>query len=244
MQTPDPSRYPVSERNRARRLHERARYDHASVHALLDAGMLAHVAYVIHGQPFCTPTLHWRDGNRVYWHGSSASRMLRMLSVGAPVCLTVSQIDGLVMARTGLNHSANYRSVMCFGTARLVADPAEKEEALTAMIERYFPGRAARLRPFSAQDIKATKVVGMTIDEASAKVRAKGNVDEPEDLGNPSWAGVIPVRTVIGAREPCPHNTPAADATGLEAYADGGRLDDALRATMAIWSARSSADAG
>lgn len=229
--------YPVTERNRAKRLHERASYDHATVHGLLDSMMWADVAYVIDGQPFCTPTLHWRLRNKLYWHGSSASRMLRTLAHGAPVCVTVSQLDGLVMARTGLNHSANYRSVMCFGTAKLI-EGAEKEEALIAMLERYFPGRAEILRPFSAQDIKATKVIGMTIDQATAKIRAKGNVDEPEDISNPAWAGVIPVSTVIGERQPCPHNKAGSDDRGLESYSSGTRLDDALQATMRLWKSK------
>jgi nitroimidazol reductase NimA-like FMN-containing flavoprotein (pyridoxamine 5'-phosphate oxidase superfamily) len=219
--------YPVTARNRVRRLHDRGSYDHASVHAVLDSAILAHVAYVIDGQPYCTPTLHWREGTWLFWHGSSASRMLRMQKGGLPVCVTVTQLDGLVMARTGFNHSANYRSAMCFGQAGIIEGEA-KAAALHAMIERYFPGRDAGLRPFSAQDIKATTVIGMEIDQASAKVRAKGNVDEPDDLGNPSWAGVIPVTTVIGTAEPCPHNPAHPVMTGLGAYAPGTRLDKVL----------------
>jgi nitroimidazol reductase NimA-like FMN-containing flavoprotein (pyridoxamine 5'-phosphate oxidase superfamily) len=221
--------YPVTARNRVKRLHDRGRYDHASVHAILDSAMLAHVAYVIDGQPYCTPTIHWREGIRLYWHGSSASRMLRSQSPGIPVCVTVSHLDGLVMARTGFNHSANYRSALCFGQARII-EGDEKVAALHAMIERYYPGRDAGLRPFSTQDIKATTVIGMEIEEASAKVRAKGNVDEPGDLGNASWAGVIPVTTVIGVAQPCPNNPAAPVMAGLESYAPGARLDTAIAA--------------
>ncbi len=230
--TPDPRSYPVTARNRLKRRHDRGRYDHASVHAILDSGMLAHVAYSIDGQPYCTPTLFWREGTRLYWHGSSASRMLRAQEAGLPVCLTVTLLDGLVMARTGFNHSANYRSAMCFGQARLLEDE-RKVAALHAMLERYFPGRDAGLRPFSIQDIKATTVVGMEIEQASAKVRAAGNLDEPEDLGNPSWAGVIPVSTVIGMAEPCPNNPENPIRAGLEAYAAGERLDTVLTKVLA-----------
>lgn len=219
--------YPITGRNRVRRRHDRGRYDHASVHAILDSAVLCHVAYVVDGQPYGTPTLFWRDGTRLYWHGSSASRMLRAQEAGVPVCLTVAHLDGLVMARTGFNHSANYRSAMCFGHARLVEGEA-KLAALHAMIERFYPGRDAVLRPFTAQEIKATTVIGMEIEDAAAKVRAAGNVDEPEDLDNPSWAGVIPVSTIIGQPEPCPRNPDAPDRTGLAAYAPGERLDAVL----------------
>ncbi len=227
MSNPATASYPVTPRNRVKRLHERGTYDHASVHAILDSAMLAHVAYVIDGQPYCTPTIHWREETRLYWHGSSASRMLRSQAAGVPVCVAVSHLDGLVMARTGFNHSANYRSALCFGQARII-EGEEKVAALHAMIERYYPGRDAGLRPFSTQDIKATTVIGMEIEEASAKVRAKGNVDEPEDLGNPSWAGVIPVATVLGQAQPCPHNPVNPIMVGLDAYTPGKRLDEVL----------------
>ncbi len=227
--------YPVSARNRVRRMHERARYDHAAVHAILDAAMICHIGYVIDGQPCCTPTTHWRQGTRLYWHGSSASRMLRAQAAGLPVCVTVTHLDGLVLARSGFNHSANYRSAMCFGTARLIEDPVEKRTALHAMIERFYPGRDARLRPVSAQDLKATSVVGMQIEEASAKVRAKGNVDEPEDLQVPVWAGVLPVSMVVGDAQPCPHNGEHADRAGMAAYPPGTRLDEALARAAQDW---------
>jgi uncharacterized protein len=219
--------YPVTARNRLKRRHDRGSYDHASVHRILDSGMLCHVAYAIDGQPYATPTLYWRDGSRLYWHGSSASRMLRGQETGVPVCLTVAHLDGLVMARTGFNHSANYRSVMCFGLAHLIEGEA-KVAALHAMIERYYPGRDVGLRPFSPSDIKATTVIGMEIENASAKVRATGNLDEPEDMENPSWAGVIPVSTVIGTAQPCPNNSVDPIRVGLEGYGAGQRLDEVL----------------
>jgi uncharacterized protein len=114
------SSYPIDETNRVKRRHDRGFYDHKTVHALLDAAALCHVSYVIDGQPYCTPTLFWREGSRLYWHGSSASRMLRKLSVGEPACLTVTHLDSLVLARCGFNHSADYRAVMAFGHARLI----------------------------------------------------------------------------------------------------------------------------
>ena len=221
-----PTPFPVSPRTRARRMPERVSHIDAEVYRILDAAMLCHIAYVVEGQPYCTPTIHWRVGDRLYWHGSSASRMLRSQHDQLPVCLTVSHLDGLVLARCGFNHSVNYRSAMCFGTAAAVEDADEKARALHVMLERFYPGRDAALRPITPQEFKATSVVGMTIDEASAKVRAKMNADHPEDISVPVWAGVVPVQTVIGEWQPCPHNVPDAHREGLESYAPGARLDE------------------
>jgi nitroimidazol reductase NimA-like FMN-containing flavoprotein (pyridoxamine 5'-phosphate oxidase superfamily) len=189
---------------------------------------MCHIAYVVDGQPFCTPTIHWRVDDRLYWHGSSASRMLRTQHDRLPVCLTVSHLDGLVLARCGFNHSVNYRAAMCFGTASAVDDPEEKAQALHAMLERFYPGRDEVLRPMTAQELKATSVVGMTIDEATAKVRAKMNADDAEDLPVPVWAGVLPVSTVVGEWRPCPHNGPEAAQLGVAPYVPGLRLDEVL----------------
>ena len=231
---PATDRFPVGPRNRVRRMHERGAYDRASVFAILDAAMLCHVAYVIDGQPFCTPTIHWREGDVLYWHGSSASRMLRHLREGMPACLTVSHLDGLVLARSGFNHSVNYRSAMCFGQARLVEDADEKAAALLGIVDRFYPERAAQLRPTNRQETKATTVVRMPIEQASAKVRAKGVADDEADYAHPVWAGVIPVRTVLGADEPCPRLMPGvARPRGLAGYRKGRRLDEALAATQA-----------
>ena len=221
--------YPVTSVNRVQRLHERGCYDHAKVHALLDASMLCHVAYVIDGQPYCTPTLFWREGTRLYWHGSSASRMLRNQSEGEPVCLTVSHLDSLVLARCGFNHSVDYRAVMAFGRAKIIEEPEEKARALTAMVDRFYPGRTATLRQSTTQEIKATRVIGMTIEQASAKVRAKGIGDEEEDYALPIYAERIPVRTVLGAPEPCARLMAGVERPeGLAAYREGRRLDDAV----------------
>jgi nitroimidazol reductase NimA-like FMN-containing flavoprotein (pyridoxamine 5'-phosphate oxidase superfamily) len=226
---PAPAAYPVTGRNRVKRLHDRGHYDHATVHALLDAAALCHVAYVIDGQPFCTPTLFWREGSRLYWHGSSASRMLRNLESGERACLTVTHFDSLVLARCGYNHSADYRSVMAFGTARLLEEPGEKARALVMMVDRLFPGRTAGLRPTTAQELKATSVVWMDIEDASAKIRARGVVDEDEDYALPVYAERIPVTTVLGRPEPCPRlEEGVLRPEGLAGYAAGRLLQDAL----------------
>lgn len=228
--------YPVSPRNRVKRAPERGSYDHATVHAILDAAMLAHVSYVLEGQPFCTPTLIWREGEVLYWHGSSASRMIRHLATGVPACVVVSHLDGLVMARSGFNHSANYRSAMCFGTTELVSDPEEKMEQLLAATDRFYPGRSASLRAISTQEVKATAVIRMPIAEASTKIRAKGVGDDEEDGSHPVWAGVIPVTTVLGAVQPSPVLLPGLPmGADLAPYAPGRRIDDALTETQKVY---------
>ena len=228
--------YPVTPRNRVKRLHERGRYDREAVWAVLDAAMLATVAYVIDGQPYATPTIHWRDGDTLFWHGSSASRMLRHLAKGMPACLTVAHLDRLVLARCGFNHSVDYRSAMCFGTARLIDDLEPKMAALDRMIDRYYPGRPKTLRPSTTQEIKATTVIAMTIEEASAKVRAKGVGDDEADLPLPIWAGVIPLRTVIGEAAISP-DVPAgvAPPPELGPYRPGRDLGEALTETQRIY---------
>ena len=227
--TADAATYPVDQRNRVKRRHDRGFYDHATVHALLDAAILCHVSYVVDGQPYCTPTLFWREGNLLYWHGSSASRMLRNLSDGQPACLTVTHLDSLVLARCGFNHSADYRSVMCFGQARLVEDAEEKRRALVMMVDRFFPDRTAALRQSTAQEIKATAVVVMEIERASAKIRAKGVADDDEDYALPVYAERLPVSTVIGAPEPCPRLLEGvARPEHLAGYRAGRLLEEAL----------------
>ena len=223
------AQYPVDGINRVKRRHDRGHYDHETVHALLDAAALAHVAYVIDGRPFCTPTLFWREGSRLYWHGSSASRMLRNLAKGEPACVTATHLDSLVLARSGFNHSADYRSVMAFGTARLVSDGEEKAHALTMMVDRLFPGRAATLRPSHAQEIKATDVVAMEIERASAKIRSKGVADDEEDYDLPIYAERLPIHTIIGRPEPCPRLAgKAARPDNLRSYREGRKFEEAL----------------
>jgi nitroimidazol reductase NimA-like FMN-containing flavoprotein (pyridoxamine 5'-phosphate oxidase superfamily) len=221
--------FSVTERNRVRRLHERGRYDKASIYPILDSAMICHVSYVIDGQPFCTPTAFWREQDQLYWHGSSASRMLRAQRPGLPVCLTVTHLDSLVLARCGFNHSVDYRSAMCFGTARIIDDPAEKARALDRMVDRFYPDRAATLRQSTDQELKATTLIGMAIDEASGKIRSKGVGDEEADYALPIYAARIPVRTVIGEIEPCPRLL--ADVRrpdGLAGFTPGRSLDDVM----------------
>ena len=229
MSASDAQTYPLDARNRVKRRHDRGFYDHATVHRLLDAAALCHVAYVVDGQPYCTPTLFWREGSHLYWHGSSASRMLRTLADGTRACLTVTHFDSLVLARCGFNHSADYRAVMAFGQARLVTAPEAKRRALVMMVDRFFPGRTAQLRASTDQEIKATSVVSMEIEQASAKIRAKGVADDEEDYALPIYAERIPIRTVIGAPEPCPRLLPGVGRpANLAGYRAGRPLEEAV----------------
>jgi len=200
--------YPPTKRSRIKRQHERAHYDRKTVHEILDAGLLCHVGYVIDGQPYVTPTCYWRQGERVYWHGSSASRMLRRQKQGVPVCFTVSLLDGLVLARSGYHSSINYRSVMAFGEAEQVTDEAEILATLEAFQERLTPGRWAELRPVNGQELKATTVMSLELKEVAAKVRPGPPDDDEADYGLPVWAGVVPVRYQIGAPEDDPRLAP------------------------------------
>jgi hypothetical protein len=227
--TPQAHAYRPTARSRVKRLPKRGHYDHATVHGVLDSGVIAHVGYSIDGQPFVTPTAYWREGQALYWHGSSASRMLRHLEAGVPACVAVTHLDGFVMARAGFHHSINYRSVMAFGTAQLVADPAEKLAALEAFVARLYPGRWDEVRPPTGQELKATKMIVMPIEEASAKIRSGGPVDDEEDYALPCWAGVIPVRQVIVAGVPDTRLAPGTPwPQHLGGYGDGVALDDVL----------------
>lgn len=185
-----------TERTRMKRLAKRAKYDAETVHGILDATPICHVGYGFNGTPYVTPTLQWREGAHVYWHGSAASRMLEACE-NTEVCLNVSIIDGFVMARAAFNHSCNYRSLMVFGTARKVTDPAEKEQRLKAFTEGLWPGRWDMLRKMTGQELKATTVLALSLDEASAKVRTGPPGDDEEDYALPIWAGVIPVRQQV-----------------------------------------------
>lgn len=188
-------------RSRVKRLHKRAHYDRDTIYAILDAGLICHVGYAIEGQPYVTPTAYWREGDHVYWHGSAASRMLRHLEKDVDCCLTVTHLDGLVLARSGFHHSLDYRSAMLFGRAHKLTDADEKLAKLENFVNRVVPGRWAGLRPVNKKELKATTVLGMEIAEASAKVRAAGVVDDEEDYALPIWAGVVPVRMVAGAAQ-------------------------------------------
>jgi uncharacterized protein len=195
-----------TERSRARRLHHRAHYDKDTVFRLVDEIGTGTVGYVIEGQPYLTPTLVWREGERIYWHGSSASRMLRTVREAIPVCLNLFHLDGLVVARSGMHSSANYRSATLFGRAAPVEGEAAKCAAMEAFVDRFIPGRWPDLRPVTSQELKASMIVAMEIEEASAKIRTGHCVDDDEDYDLDIWAGVVPVTTVIGTPVPDPRN--------------------------------------
>jgi uncharacterized protein len=203
-----PSRAPCerdapSDRVRLRRRRERGSYDRELIDAILDEALIAHLGIADeHGQPFVIPTLHARCGDVVYCHGSSAGRTMRALSGGTPACLTVSLIDGLVLARSAMHHSANYRSVMLLGEARAVSEPDEKRAALEAVVEHILPGRAGEVRGPSENELRATTVVAMPIEETSAKVRSAPPADDEDDYALDTWAGVIPLALRAGAPVP------------------------------------------
>ncbi|SMF78260.1 hypothetical protein SAMN06265365_13625 [Tistlia consotensis] len=185
-------------KTKIRRLAKRAVWDRETVFGVLDAGLACHVGYVVDGQPYVTPTAYARIGERVVWHGSSASRMLRRLAEGVPVCFTVSLLDGIVHARSGFHSSFNYRSVMAFGTAEEILDKDEKAAALEAIVERITPGRWADLRPMTGQELKATKVLSLRLEEVACKIRDGGPSDDEADYDLPIWAGEVPIRLVAG----------------------------------------------
>jgi nitroimidazol reductase NimA-like FMN-containing flavoprotein (pyridoxamine 5'-phosphate oxidase superfamily) len=189
-------------RTTLRRLPARGRFEREAVNAILDEALTCHVGFVAEGQPFVVPTIHARMGGRLVIHGSAASRMLRTLSGGVPVCVTVTLLDGLVLARSAFHHSMNYRSVMVLGTAVELVDPAEKDAALTAIVEHVLRGRAKDVRPPTPLELKATSVLALPIEEASAKVRTGPPIDDEEDYALPTWAGVLPLKLVPG--EPLP----------------------------------------
>lgn len=202
-------------RTRVKRLHEKAAYDADTIKAVLDAQPLAHIGHLINGAPAVTPTLHWREGDRVYWHGSAASRMIKA-ATGQPVCLTVTLLDGLVLARSGLEHSVNFRSVMVFGVAEAVMDQAAKARHLEVMMEQMYPGRWAQLRPMTAQELKATAVLSLPISEASAKIGAGMPTDPPEDMDWPVWAGMVGIRQVLDDAQP--DGTPKGPAPQIRRF--------------------------
>lgn len=182
-----------------KRLPKRGAYDHDTVFKILDEAFVCHVGFVVDGQPYVIPTNFGRVGETLYLHGSAASRMLRTLSEGIPVCVTATLIDGLVLARSAFHHSVNYRSVVVLGTARLATEPAEKMEALRLFTEHIMKGRWDQIRWPTEQELKATTVLALPLEEVSAKVRAGGPVDDEEDYALPVWAGVLPLPVTAGA---------------------------------------------
>jgi nitroimidazol reductase NimA-like FMN-containing flavoprotein (pyridoxamine 5'-phosphate oxidase superfamily) len=195
-------------RTRARRLPSRAAYDRETIEAILDEAFVAHVGFVQDGQPYVIPTLHARIGDLVYFHGSAASRAVRALSKGTAACLTVTLLDGLVLARSAVHHSVNYRSVMVLGPATPVEGPHERLRALRAFTERLVPHRWEEVRAPTEKELKAVRVLAMRLDEASAKVRTGPPLDDTEDYSLPVWAGCIPLGMAAAAPLPDPRLSP------------------------------------
>jgi uncharacterized protein len=194
--------YSPSPRTRVVREPDRGVYDREAAYRILDEGFICHVGFIVDGQPFVIPTSYGRSGDNLFIHGSAASRMLRNLDKGIPVCVTVTLLDGLVLARSIFNHSMNYRSVVLLGTATLVNDPADKLGALRHLSEHLLPGRWAESRQPNDKELKATSVLRLPITEFSAKVRQGPPVDDDEDYAFRTWAGVVPLQTVAGAPVP------------------------------------------
>ncbi|MGB2627074.1 MAG: pyridoxamine 5'-phosphate oxidase family protein [Candidatus Acidiferrum sp.] len=203
------SDFSPTDRTQVRRLPKRGRYDRETVHQILDTGIVCHVGFNVDGQPYVIPTNYGRKDDTLYIHGSAASRMLRTLGGGIPVCVTVTHLDGLVLARSAFHHSVNYRSVVILGTAKLVEDPAQKKEALRIFTEQVMQGRWNDIRQPTEQELKATTVLAIELEEVSAKVRTGGPVDDEEDYPLPVWAGVVPLQTV--AQAPIPDANRKAD---------------------------------
>ena len=195
---------PSSDRVRVRREPNRGVYDRQAIDDILDEGMLCHLGYVVDGQPYVVPTLYGRDGDRLVLHGSSASRAL-LTATSLPVCVTVTLLDGLVLARSLFNHSANYRSVVVLGQAAVVADPAAKQAALRVLSEHLLPGRWDEARAPNDKELRATSVLVLDLTESSAKVRTGSPEDDREDLGLDVWAGEIPLQLVAGSPIDDPH---------------------------------------
>ncbi len=189
-----PDQVPVTERTRVLREANRAVYDREAIYKILDEGFVCHVGFAVDGQPFVIPTMFARVGDHVYFHGSAASRMLRGLIGGLPVCITVTLTDGLVLARSVFNHSMNYRSVVALGHATLIDEPAEKLRALQAFTEKLIPGRWNDARQPNEKELKATSILKLPLTEVSAKIRTGGVEDDAEDYAFPVWAGIIPLR--------------------------------------------------
>src|ERR1700751_6100285 len=205
------STFTATERTQVRRLPKHGAYDREAVFKILDEAFVCHVGFVVEGQPFVIPTNFGRSGETLYLHGSAASRMLRTLSQGIPVCVTVTLTDGLVLARSAFHHSINYRSVVVLGTAMLVSDEAEKLQALQLFTDHVVPGRWSEVRQPTSQELKGTSVLKLPLAEASAKVRTGPPVDDEEDYALPVWAGVVPLS--LRAQAPVPDGAPLQNVT-------------------------------
>ena len=217
------SAFTPTSKTQVRRLPKRGVYDKEQIYSILDEGFLCHVGFVVDGQPYVIPTGYARSGDTVYLHGSAASRMLRTLDDGLDVCVTVTLLDGFVLARSAFHHSMNYRSVVVLGKAKPVEDESEKMRALHLFTNHIVPGRWEEVRTPTAQELKATSVLSIELDEVSAKVRMGGPIDDEEDYALSVWAGVVPVRLQVGA--------PVADDRLLDGVAPVGLERFERRAT-------------
>jgi nitroimidazol reductase NimA-like FMN-containing flavoprotein (pyridoxamine 5'-phosphate oxidase superfamily) len=202
----DADHYQRTERTQLRRLPERGAYDRTTVHAILDEGFICHVGFVVDGQPHVIPTGYVRVGETIYLHGSSGSRL--GLRPGMPVCVTVTLLGGIVLARSAFHHSFQYRSVVALGRTRLVTDPEEKDTALSALVEHFVPGRSTDVRPGDRRELAATAVLALPLEEVSAKVRTGDPKDEDQDYDLPYWAGILPLSLEPGRPMPDPRLKP------------------------------------
>lgn len=211
--------YTPTQRTRVRRLAKRAVYEKERVHQILDEGYLCHVGFVHDGQPFVIPTLYARSGETIFMHGSGASRMLKILAEGVDVCLTVTLVDGFVLARSAFHHSMNYRSVTVFGRARLVSDLAAKMQALSLITDHIVPNRWDEVRGPNELEMKQTVVLALPMEDVAAKVRVGPPADDEEDYALPVWAGVIPIQTQLGAPQPDGRVLPGVQTVDVSRFA-------------------------
>lgn len=193
--------FTLTDRNRVRRLPKRAHYDTETIHQIIDDALICHVGIADGNQPFVIPTLIARDGDTILLHGASTSRTLKHIEAGHEVCVTVTHVDGIVLARSVFHHSMNYRSAVIFGTGELITDEDAKMRALEVFTEKLLPGRWADARVPNGTELKATSIVAVPMASASAKVRTGDPGDDAEDMDLPVWAGVIPIQTVYGEPE-------------------------------------------
>jgi nitroimidazol reductase NimA-like FMN-containing flavoprotein (pyridoxamine 5'-phosphate oxidase superfamily) len=217
-----------TDRTAVRRLPDRGSYDRGVLDAILDEGLVCHVGFVLDGQPYVIPTTYGRVGGQLYLHGSAASRMLKAMRGGIAVCVTVTHLDGLVLARSAFHHSMNYRSAMVLGMAQEVVDPEERWTALRAIVDHVVPGRFDEVRPPSENELRATLVLRLAIDEASAKIRTGPPVDDDADYALPLWAGELPMRTTVLPAVADPRLAPGIPVpTHVTGYRrpNGARLD-------------------
>lgn len=193
------TRLQLTDRTRLRRRPDRGSYELDTIHAIVDEALICHVGFELDGHPAVIPTAHWREGNELYLHGSRGSGLMRAIRHGAEVCVTITLLDGLVLARSGFHHSLNYRSVIAYGRPDVVEEPADALRALRSFIERLAPGRWEELRPVNDDELRQTQVAVLSLDEASAKIRKGGPIDDEADYAHPVWAGVVPIAPGVPA---------------------------------------------